>query len=490
MAFIMRHVNITQVVTMIVCGFATLFAGWTSATEIILRNGFETSNPLTLCASLAYEVHQFAETEFVPQPPGDPEPPTLVYWQVSATYRLDLNSDGVRDTVVPITRGYGSGADTRARFAAFTTNNGLLEFDPDLNEQMPFVAGARKSDHIVLAPENIPGVVTVATETGDGRLADMTLLTQGLTIDGLDRIPPLPQSREDRDHAVSAHSLTVGDFDGDGDDDMVVGEWEHPQGPFFLWQQADGDFSLGYADLLGEIANGRWPLVNPTGGEGFNLLLELRAADVDRDGDDDLVVGWGHGSARAAVFFSDDGIYDKDNRIDLPASVYGVDNQLHLETFPSDLDGDGDLDLVIQWTRFDPYYAGNYIQILRNDLPSGFVDVSASAVPAQPDVAENTFGTGEYQVIDLNNDGKPDIAGQRADGPLRKPFILVNTSDTTIQFTAVEPEVDEIIQNIVIWGNLTGGSKLEFLTLDDSGVIENGTKTLWTFSLFEVEGFD
>ena len=79
-------------------------------------------------------------------------------------------------------------------------------------------------------------------------------------------------------------------------------------GPFFLWQQDDGTFLLGYADILNEIRNGSWPLVNPGGGEAINLLLELRAVDVDGDGDDDLLVGWGHGSAYASVFLSDVGM--------------------------------------------------------------------------------------------------------------------------------------------------------------------------------------
>ena len=47
-------------------------------------------------------------------------------------------------------------------------------------------------------------------------------------------------------------------------------------------------------------------------------------------------------------------------------------------TSSGDLDHDGDIDLAIQWTRFDPYYSGNYIQILKNDGTGKFNDITDS----------------------------------------------------------------------------------------------------------------
>ena len=53
-------------------------------------------------------------------------------------------------------------------------------------------------------------------------------------------------------------------------------------------------------------------------------------------------------------------------------------NQQHMVTLSNDFDNDGDIDLAIQYTRLDPFYGGNYIQILINDGQGNFSDTTST----------------------------------------------------------------------------------------------------------------
>ncbi|GIS03667.1 MAG: hypothetical protein CM15mP106_1140 [Candidatus Neomarinimicrobiota bacterium] len=81
-----------------------------------------------------------------------------------------------------------------------------------------------------------------------------------------------------------------------------------------------------------------------------------------RDGKDDIVAGWGHGPAKSRLFFNSDNGFTSENSVTLPTAVYGDANSLHLYTWSEDFDGDGDQDLIINQSRYEPYYGGNYLQ--------------------------------------------------------------------------------------------------------------------------------
>ena len=98
--------------------------------------------------------------------------------------------------------------------------------------------------------------------------------------------------------------------------------------------------------FLQGISTGYWR--NDDGTEGDNGISSQILIDVNADGFDDLVVGWGHtGSTSAYVFINQSGEFSLEEKKQIPPSIYGVDNQQALKILSADFDHDGDPDLAL-----------------------------------------------------------------------------------------------------------------------------------------------
>jgi Ca2+-binding RTX toxin-like protein len=198
-----------------------------------------------------------------------------------------------------------------------------------------------------------------------------------------------------------AHSGDVGDIDGDGDLDLIVGNFgnlgDSQTGPYFLLNNGQGVFT--------KAANG-------LSGAALPQLTSTKLVDVDRDGDIDLV-GGNHGGASAGWVWLNDGrgMFTNDASRALPGGLF--DRAINTEIAALDFDSDGDQDLILGQTRQEPFYSGSGLQFLANDGTGRFTDVTAQRFAGQ-DTALAWLD--RIHVVDMNGDGHKDLVIARPQG--------------------------------------------------------------------------
>jgi len=442
-----------------------------------------------------YNAKSFIENEMAPpyEYAGVKYPAQLISWFVGAPFYIDLSNSGFFDVVIPMNRGYQTGRDTRSPFVILSNENGILKEDTLFTNQMPSVTGARRAEIFKLA-NGKEAVITVAHDTGDGNDPELIFISQS---DSKGRvlpqgIPALPSSERGKDNLANAHSLASGDVNGDGLSDILVGHWGAANasknvGPFFLIQNKDSTFKAEESDFLNTLLN--WPLVNPT--PHPNILIDLHLADLNGNGYSDIIAGWGHGSASSHIFFNNLGNFTKDNKRVLPTSIYGINNQLHLKTFSGDFNNNGLIDLIILWSRFEPYYGGHYLQYLENDGIGNFIDKtdSAFATPYVEAYAERLGWSDYWQVGDFNNDGTLDIVGHTLPEQ-KKVKAKIYLNDGTGRFKEELYDLPSTALNgarPLVWGDFDKNGRLEFVTFETSWFDSTGTSSINLFNVYEFD---
>jgi len=461
------------------------------------------SSPVALGITKLFETASFQETR---QHEGfwyqdEYTEPSLVYNSPSRVMPVDIGADGDLDLIVPITVGYRSGIDTRSNFKVYENVDGSLVYSQELTDAAPFVAGSGRAEVIYLQNQDTEALVTVNIDTtpegeqdsgvpwGFGDLAIVALdpfasITEAALVG-----TSLPNADEaGRPTAVNAHALAIGDLNRDGLDDILIGDLT--EGAHGLLQKQDGKFEYFTTELLLSLSNWQDPALPANNDSPY--LLDLHMDDFNGDGFDDIVVGWGHETSASRVFFNSDSGFSVDTSTVLPESVYGINDSLHMSTFSEDFDSDGDQDLIIVYSRDEPYYGGVHLQYLTNDGNGNFLDETSSRL-IDPNDYPNTYGErldwhNNFQVLDIDSDGDYDIVGNYSSTDHTKQEPIIFRNDGQGYFELIELPLISNVPFYLVAADFNQNDELELVSYSGGWDDPEGTSATYYFEVYEVSG--
>jgi FG-GAP-like repeat/FG-GAP repeat len=198
-------------------------------------------------------------------------------------------------------------------------------------------------------------------------------------------------------------SPAAGDLDGDGDADFVTSE-------------SFGTGTIHYLENTGDALTPklieRTGSANPFNGLSAGLTPRLALADLDGDGDLDLLSGENYGNP--LHYFENTGNARTPTFVERVGATNPVAGVIGLRGAPTldDLDGDGDLDLVLG------EFTGNfrYFQNTGDARSAVYLEQSGPANPLQGlSVAAGGFATPVLGDLDLDGDADL-IAGDEGQG--------------------------------------------------------------------------
>jgi hypothetical protein len=250
------------------------------------------------------------------------------------------------------------------------------------------------------------------------------------------------------------NKVELADLDGDGWVDILFangGNYDSPGEPVASWvylNNGDGTFIDATTATLGEHAL---------------LTRVIRVADLDADGDNDIVLGTTYDTQTRLLLNHGGGHWADVTETQLPAAELSA-GDLKL----GDVDGDRDLDMVIaDWGDGGPLNDGGIVNLRVNDGTAGFVDVTAERMP------NTRIGfSWDLELVDVDNDWDLDLATscKLCDGS----YLFIN--DGTGTFT------DETAGRMPAFGNnyefapidLDADGFLDLVTINDGAPTANG----------------
>ncbi len=304
------------------------------------------------------------------------------------------------------------------------------------------------------------------------------------------------------------NALALGDFDNDGDPDVLSGDssggllaWQNNGSPFGAWSSLtvqtsgaaihalqttdddrDGDRDVFSGSAL-DVAASEVQVWHNThthastvfaaashgvGSTGGNTVYGLVAADLDGDGNPDLASGEVNGALRV---WQNDGTPFNGAWSGLQAGSTPAGEWL-LSVKAGDMDGDGDLDLVTGNT-------GGAVRLWSND--------GTPFTGTWPQTLVGTTGGGVNAVDlgDLDNDGDLDIASAQSVGATAEVIVWRNDGGTWTRFDVGTQDAD---MNTLVLADLDNDGDPDIVTSSSTSAAHgevivwqnNGLGSSWT----------
>ncbi len=211
---------------------------------------------------------------------------------------------------------------------------------------------------------------------------------------------------------------TFADLDDDGDLDLVVGDWYDT---LHYYENTGSRSQLGFTERTGAA--------DPLAGIDVGWLSVPTFADLDDDGDLDLVVGERDGILNYYENTGSRSQPDFTERTGVDNPLDGIDVDTHSNPTFADLDNDGDLDLVVG----EGNGILNYFENTGSRSQPGFTKRTGVDNPLDGiDVDSNSAPT----FADLDNDGDLDLVMGKEDGFLH--YYENTGSRTEASFTSLQ----------------------------------------------------
>ena len=255
--------------------------------------------------------------------------------------------------------------------------------------------------------------------------------SNGTWIDATARLPQLSDF---------SHAATIGDIDGNGTNDIVVGNGYAGQNgilPYALLNDGAANFTLSRTVIPAQPGG-------PIDPNALNMFPGMTLTDLDGDGRSDLIVTADASESfnrlrETTIFWNDGGRFAQDNITKLPQTA-AFSAHIDVDAQPIDFNRDGLTDLLVFGTRGDPFYQGWFVQVLLNQGNRTFRDVT-STVMASSDASNG--GPGQpwamwARVLDFNGDGAPDFAMEYSGGALTQNTPLIWLNDGAGRFSTLK----------------------------------------------------
>lgn len=247
------------------------------------------------------------------------------------------------------------------------------DFNGDGRDDLVIASMSQGSQNNPKSNADLREPITLLLSTPSGKMVDASKNIQGQE-----------QGRVPEGYSFG-HDMSVGDVDGDGDIDFYTNK-------VLMLNDGKGQFTLASAKM-------------PEEARSFSYVMSSGMGDLDGDGIDDLIVAYAEGYGRYAFLSNGKGI-EGARVIRLPEGPYGLANTKSNYLSVGDLTGDGRPDILIACTRADPYYQGQYLQLLVNRGNGVFAEEAGRINNASFDTYH---GEGELYLRDMNGDGSIDI---------------------------------------------------------------------------------